>query len=179
MTTFNQFHDRNRDIQDGIERHKYFDQKVTDKGSFAHVKGTDTEDEEVPIMNSGVGFRLPQDANTEVMLVAMSSDTAQKMAILTIPRDKNRDWKENTNGIQSIQSAARALEFNAKRTYVDDTKFATRGGVLEVDGDTVYIRGDLVVQGDLRVGGSLYVQGAIIGPLPSGSATVNVPGFEE
>lgn len=180
MTTFNQFHDRNRDMQDGFERHVWGEQEFDEKsGTKITVRGTGTVDQEAIVMNNGVGMHYPKNKNTEVFLLAAGSDTANKFALLTIPRDKNRAWKEDTNGIQSIHDAKRALEFNQKRTYVDDPNFATRSGVLEVKGNTVYIRGDLVVGGDLSIAGDLRVQGRIIGPLPSGSANVNVPGFEE
>jgi hypothetical protein len=178
MTTFKQFHDRNRDMQDGIERHIWGEQEFTDAGAIMKVRGTDTEDEEVPVINTAVGMHLPKDTNTEVFLLAGGSDMGQKFAIPTIPRDKQRRWIEGTNGIQFVTDGSRGLEFNSKRSYVDDPNFATRNGVLEVQGNTVYIRGNLTVSGTLSVGGTLRVAGNIVGPIPSGSATVTVPGFD-
>lgn len=192
MTTFNHTHDRNYDQQDGIERHIWGEQKFSDSGAYMTVRGTDSVDEEVTVFNSGMGFHLPKNYNTEVHVFYSGSDTTQKYAMPMIPRDKQRRWKENTGGVQHPTDGARAIEFNSKRTYVDDENFSTRNGVFEIIGDTLYIRGNLSVDGDIsingslsaandvNVGGDLSVAGVINGPLPTGGGSavvVTVPGF--
>lgn len=187
MTTFNQFTDRNRDMQDGIERHVYGAQEYTDAGAIIRVRGTGTVDEEAVVLTQGYSFNLPQDYNTEVFLLASSSDTTLKYALMSLPRDKQRPWAEGVGGVQHPTDPERALEFNAKRTYVDDSKFATRGGVLEIDGDNVIIRGNLRVSGDLVVNGSIVAGGDIstAGTFRGPIVTTGVPapgpvaGFDE
>jgi hypothetical protein len=193
MTTLNGPGIRNYDQQDGIERHVWGQQTYQEKGgAIIKVRGTDSVDEEAVVLAGGFGFHLPENSNTEVILFSSGSDTTQKYAMPTIPRDKQRHWKEGTGGVQHPTDGKRAVEFNEKRTYVDDDNFATRSGVFEVIGNTLYIRGNLVVDGDIslngalsaagdvNVGGNLSVGGVINGPLPSGAGSpvvVTVPGF--
>lgn len=180
MTTFNQFIDRDRDHQDGIERHVWGEQTWIDgAGSVVRVRGTGTEDQEAVVINTGVGMHVPKDTNTEVFLLSSGSDTTLKHAFLSIPRDKQRQWKEGTSGIQAWNDPARALEFNDKRAYLDDENVATRSGVFEVIGNTVYIRGDLMVSGNVGSGGTFQSASVPQTPLPAGGTAVIVPGFEE
>lgn len=180
MTTMQGQRIRNRDMQDGTELHVWGNLEYVDGGgSIVRVRGTDTEDSEAIVMNSGYGFNLPADSNAEVPTFYMGSDTTNKYAMPQIPHDQQRQWTEGTGGVQHPTDKSRALEFNDKRAYVDDENFATRGGVLEVIGDTVFIRGNVAIDGDLAIAGNLSVGGQIIGPMPSGSATVIVPSFDE
>jgi hypothetical protein len=180
VTSLNRFGDRNRDMQDGIERHVWGEQEYLDgAGSIIRVRGTDTQDEEAVVLNSGHSFHLPKDSNTEVFLLAGGSDTSQKFAMLSIPRDKQRKWKEGTGGVQHPTDPARALEFNDKRSYIDDTGFATRGGVFEVKDGKIYIRGELVVEGDISTAGTFKSPNAPKTPPTIGGSSVTVPGFEE
>lgn len=180
MTTRHQFVDRDRDQQDGIERHVWGEQTWIDKaGSVIRVRGTGTEDQEAVVINTGVGMHVPRDTNTEVFLLASGSDTTLKHAFLSIPRDKQRQWKEGTNGLQSWNDPARAVEFNSKRTYLDDANIATRDGIFEIIGDTVYIRGKLMVEQDIGAGGSFQSPNAPQTPPNIGGTSVTVPGFEE
>lgn len=178
--SFERFPTRSKDMQDGIERHVWGEQEFVDKaGSVIRVRGTDTQDEEAVVVNNGVGMHLPKDFNTEVFLLAGGSDTTQKYAMLSIPRDKQRKWKENTGGVQDPLDPERALEFNRKRAYMDHDAFATRGGVLEVIGDKVYIRGELVVEKDISSAGTFVSPNIPKTPPPSAGSPVTVPGFEE
>jgi hypothetical protein len=179
MTTFNRFGDRNLDQQDGIERHIWSEQTFTNAGSIIHVKGTDTEDEEAVVVNNGVGMHFPTDTNTEVYLLSSGSDTNQKVAMLTIPRDRQRKWTESTNGIQHLTDPDRALEFNSKRTYLDDDNVATRGGVLEVKGNDVYIRGRLFVSQDIGTAGNFRSPNPPLTPPTAGGTGVTVPDFDK
>lgn len=177
MTTFNAYTARNRDMQDGIERHVWGElEYINGAGSVIKVRGTDTGDEEATVMNSGYGFNLPKDFDAEVMLTYGSSDTNQKYATLQIPHNYQRQWGEGTGGIQHPMDPDRALEFNDERAHLLD-KLAVLAGVLEVVDGQVYIRGNLSVDGDIGVTGSSSVNGARIGPLPAGAANVTVPGF--
>jgi phage baseplate assembly protein gpV len=55
----------------------------------------------------------------------------------------------------------------------------TKSGVLEVDGNTVRIRGNLVVEGDLSVGGSITCAGQMITNPPVGPGPVPTVPFDE
>lgn len=179
MTTLNHFSDRNRDQQDGVERHVYGEQKYTSGGAVVLVKGTGTQDEEAVVINNGMSFNAPKDTNTEVFLIANGSDTNSKFAILSIPRDKQRQWAEGNSGLQMWNDPARALEFNEKRMYADDANFATRGGMLEVTPEGVRIRGNLLVDGDVGSSGTFQSPNIPSTPLPAGGTAVIVPPFEE
>lgn len=179
MTTFNRFGDRNRDQQDGIERHIWSEQTFTNAGSIIHVKGTDTEDEEAVVVNNGVGMHFPRDTNTEVYLFSSGSDTNQKIAMLTIPRDRQRVWEPNTNGIQHLTDPKRALEFNSKRTYFDDANVATRDGIFEVKDGKVYIRADVFVDGDIGTSKNFRSPNPPLTPPTAGGTGVDVPAFEK
>lgn len=173
MTSFERFGSRNYDMQDGFERTVWGEQEYVDgKGSVIKVNGTDTEDEEATVLNiGGVSFNLPKGSNTEVMLLSGGSDTNLKFAILTIPFDKQRKWKENTGGVQHPTDPDVALEFNGKRAHLTKGDFATgAGGVFEVVGDTVYIRGKLVVERTVTANEKVIT--------PKGeSGTESIPGF--
>lgn len=204
MTTQTDFPTRNRDQQDGTELHVWRQlEYVKDAGAILSVNGTGTQDDEVPVINGGYSFNLPNDYNTEVILFSLGSDTNKKFALPTLPRDKQRQWKVGTGGVQNPTNGDKALEFNDKRAHMIESNVALgKGGLFEVDekNGVVYIRGDLVIKGDLKVGGSLQVKGSIDadghgkygGSLnapavnsPGGSSNnqapsvnVNVPGFE-
>lgn len=180
MTTFDKFNSRNRDHQDGIERHVWGEQTfVKNAGSVIKVRGTGTEDDEAVVINNGVGMHVANNTNTEVFLLSLGSDTNMKHALLSIPRDKQRQWSEGTNGVQCWNDPARALEFNSKRAYIDDSNFATRGGVFEVIDGKVYIRADVLISGSIGVAGTITSPNVPATPLPGGGGTVTVPGFEE
>ena len=56
--------------------------------------GTGAWSQEAGVLNiGGVSFNVKEKFNTEVMLLASSSDTTLKMAILTIPQIKQRRWR--------------------------------------------------------------------------------------
>ncbi len=170
MTSFESFQSRNRDVQDGVERHVFgeifFDK---DNGAYMKVRGNGTEDEEVIVLNTGLGQHYSKDTNTEVVLFASGSDTGLKFGLITIPRDKQRQWKEGTGGVQHPTDPDKALEFNAKRAWITDN-FAVLMGMLEVKDGEVYIRGTLKAQ--------TVEAGNFVGPIPSGSMSP-IPGFEE
>lgn len=171
MTSMETFSGRNRDMQDSFERHVFSEFEFTDTGVIVRVKGNGTEDEAI-VLNIGYGFNLPKDSDTEIMLVPSGSDTNMKLAIATIPRDKQRKWKENAGGIQNPTDPDKAVELNEKRTHVTEDNFAVgKGGTLEVVSGTVYVRGDV------RCSGTVYASD-FKGPEPT-PGSPNVPGFEE
>jgi hypothetical protein len=174
MSSFMAYRERSRDIQDGVERHVWSEQKYEDSaGSIIKVKGTDSQDEEAAVLNiGGVSFNLPKDSNTEVVLLSSSSDTNLKLAVLTIPKDKQRRWKEGTGGVQHPTDSEFALEFNGTRAHITQAKFAAGDkGQFEVKGDTIYIRGKLVVEGEVVSNTRLKSPTAIQG-------REDIPGFE-
>lgn len=161
MTTFQPFRIRNRDQQDGFERHVWGELEYVDgAGAIMKVRGTGTEDEEAPVLNIGYGFNLPKDSNAEVMLVSLGSDTDQKFAIPTIPHDKQRQWAEGTGGIQSPTDPERAVEIGADGTWLKDGKFFlgdTKQVTLTVSGGTV----TMDIAGDLNITSTTLKHGGV------------------
>jgi hypothetical protein len=170
MTSFESFPTRNRDAQDGVERHVFgeifFDK---DNGAYLTVRGNGTEDEEVPVINIGIGQAFKKNTNTEVLLFASGSDTGLKFGLITIPRNKQRQWKEGASGVQNAEDPEKALEFNQKRAWITDN-LAVLAGMLEVKDGEVFIRGTLKAQ--------QVEAGNFVGPIPSGSMSP-IPPFEE
>src|SRR5262245_46129898 len=113
------FRERSRDVQDVWERHVWGELEYISTGSIIKVRVTDTKDEEANVMVlSGIGFKLKKDANSEVLLFASPSDTNMQFAMLTIPRDKQRRWKEGDGGIQHPTDPEFALDFSDKITHI-------------------------------------------------------------
>lgn len=172
MTSFNKYDQgRDRDQQDGMERHVFGDIEYTAAGAMHRARGTGTEDVEVPVVNLGIGMNFSKDTNTEVFLLSMGSDTNAKVALITIPRDKQRPWKEGTGGIQNPTDPNKAFEFNAKRAHVTDPNFAIGEGLFEVIDGKIYIRADVII------GGRLTANTEVVTPTVS-AGTATVPGFE-
>lgn len=157
-TEFMTYRSRSRDQQDGAERHVWGQQTYVDgAGSVVSVRGTDTLDEDAPVLNMGYSFNLPQNSNAEVFLVSMGSDTNLKMALLTIPRDKQRKWPEGAGGIQHPTNPDQFIEVNDEGFVLQHGKLTlgpTGGVTIEVDGDNVVITGNITVRGNLQVEGS-------------------------
>lgn len=160
MTTKNTFSDRNRDLNDGLERHIFEKMEpVEGGGHILKVKGTGgSNDQEVVYLNvGGIGIHLPANTDAEVHLLSSGSDTHLKFGIVAIPHDKERKWPEGANGIQHWNDAERFLEFGKDRAYLKDKAVAIgEGGVLEVKGGKLYIRGDLHISGEIRAGGDVH-----------------------
>jgi hypothetical protein len=152
--SFTRFRERSRDVQDGTERHVWGEQKyIKGKGSIIKVKGTDSEDQEAMVTNSGAGFNLKKDHDSEVYLLASSSDTTLKMAVLQIPFDKQRRWPEGEGGIQHPTDDEFALHFTDDIAHVTKNKFAVgEKGEFEIKGDQGIFRvSKLIVDGELVV----------------------------
>lgn len=153
MSTFNRFADRNRDQQDGIERHIFAKiEKIDKAGHIIKVKGNGTEDEEAVFLNIlGLGFSWPDDTEAEVHLLSMGSDTNAKFAIVTIPRDKERKWPKKANGLQKWDDPQKFLQFGEKRIHLSDKNIALGDKAqIEIKDGKIYIRGDLYVEGEIR-----------------------------
>ena len=121
MTDFQRFRERTRDIQDYNERGVWGAlEYVNGAGAVVRIRGTDTIDEEAPLLNTGYGFNVPQDYNTEVVMLSLGSDTNQKYAVASIPRDKQRQWAENTGGVQNPIDPEKALEFGPDGVWVKE-----------------------------------------------------------
>jgi hypothetical protein len=150
--SFQRFRERSRDVQDGIERHVWGEQEYTGQGSVIKVNGTDTKDEEAPVLNNGTSFNLKKDHNSEVMLLSSGSDTTLKMAVLTIPRDKQRRWRENTGGVQHPTDDEFALEFDEYAHITKNQFVVGQKGELQVKDDQAFLRvKKLIVDGELVV----------------------------
>src|SRR6478735_3431010 len=160
MTSYTQYRESRRDMNDGVERHVFNKQKyIKNAGSIVKVDGTDSGDEEAMVLVVGVGnFNVKEKFNTEVMLLASSSDTTLKMALLTIPKDKQRKWMEGHGGVQHPTDNTFALDFSDKLAHLTKNKFAVgEKGELEVKGKEAYLRVDkLIVTGELIVNKKVY-----------------------
>lgn len=188
MTTTKTMDERNRDIQDHVERMMFKSLTYTDEaGAHIAVEGSGTSDFEVPVVNTGFGFNLDDDTPAEVLTINEGSDAGNKMALMTLPRNKQRKWAKRTGGIQNPLDPDKAVELNEKRTQVTEDNFAvSMTGVFEVKDGVVYIRGslhvenDLFVGGDVIAGGNISTAGRFIGPDPSGSGSPPpaIPGFD-
>lgn len=173
MTSFSSESGDRRDRQDLVERHVFGAQEyVAGAGSVVRVRGTGTEDQEATVINAGYGFNLAKDTNAEVMLLSAGSDTNMKFALMTIPHDKQRQWKEGRGGVQNPLDASHALEFKDGKVHLTKGEFAVgESGIVEVKDGVVYIRGNLVVSG------TVTANGQVITPTVS-SGTEPIPGFD-
>lgn len=180
MTTDRNYSERNRDIQDILERHVWDSLSYTDAGAMLTVRGTGTRDEKVPVMNFGYSFNVAANYNTEVFTLADGSDTAQKFALPTLPRDKQRRWKENAGGVQNPTDGSKALEFNDKRTHVTEQAFAIGPeGALEIKDGVLYVRIPVVFAQTLNVNGAVTTGALFRGPGVPIPGVVPIPEWEE
>ena len=94
------------------------------------------------------------------------------MALLTIPKDKQRRWEEGHGGVQhptdDTLSDLRSLPNPAL-----ENKFAVgEKGEFEVKGDKIYIRAsEIIIEGELVVNKFIRTPDVVRG-------TKNIPGFE-
>lgn len=188
MTTHQTFPQRNRDMQDGAERHVYSKLAYLDKaGAIVTVKGTGTTDQNAIVLNTGYGMNYAEDENAEVILLSIGSDRNQKFAMLSIPRDKQRQWGEKCGGVQSPIDPEKCIEFNEKRTWATEPNFAVGDGLFEVkDGEVLFrvkvrFANDIEVGGKVQAGGNVETAASFRGPEPSGSGPVppSIPGFDK
>lgn len=132
------------------------------KGTRININGSSYSQDDIAVLNSGYGFNLSKDSDAEVLLLSIGSDVNQTIAIPSIPWKNQRPWRVNTGGIQNPLDPEKAFEFNKTRSHLLDPNFAIgENGILEVKGDTVYIRGNLIIEKDLDIGGDLRVGGKI------------------
>ena len=73
----------------------------------------------------GVSFNVKEKFNTEVMLLASSSDTTLKMALLTIPKDKQRRWRRIIVDSASHRWCV-AFRFSDSLAHLTKNKFAVK-----------------------------------------------------
>lgn len=148
------YRERSRDINDLFRRGVWGERLYTDgAGSVISVRGTDSLDEDAPVLNMGYSFNLPARSNSEVFLLSQGSDTNQKFALLTIPRDLQHQWGEGEGGVQHPTDPDRRLEFNADETWLKDGDYvlgndkelsiSISGGVA-----TIRLNGDLEIAAD-------------------------------
>lgn len=205
MSTITSYTQRNKALANCIELSVFRSKIYKDSGGYVNAQGTDFKTYQTPVLNIGYSFNLKNDTNAEVLLLGNTMDVNHKLAIMTIPRDKTHHWKENTGGIQSPVDKNRVFEFNSKRSHIRDANIALGNkGVIEIEGNNVYIRGNLYVEGDLNVGGAINCKKDInaLEPIRSKSGmvcqamyceyvidksfvyeivsvTFNIPGFED
>jgi hypothetical protein len=175
MTSFTRYRESRRDMNDGTERHVWGKlEYVKGAGAIIKVRGTDTEDQEAAVLNvGGVSFKVKEKFNTEVMLLASSSDTTLKMALLTIPKDKQRKWMEGHGGVQHPTDNTFALDFSDDLAHVTKNKFAVgEKGELEVKESNGYLRLEKVI-----ITGELIVNKKIKTPLIE-QGSEDPPGFK-
>lgn len=168
MTSFRDYPQGNRDIQDMLERHVYADMEhVEGAGSVVRIKGTGTEDQEVPTIQTGYGFRLKADTDAEVLVFGGGSDTNLKFALVQIPHAKQRQWEEGRSGIQNVNDPDHAIEFRDGACYLTKGTFTTADGTIEVQNGRVIIRGSATITGPLTVNGGVTAPVYNIGTDPN------------
>ncbi|QIW87523.1 baseplate protein [Agrobacterium phage OLIVR4] len=140
MTTTKTFDERNRDTQDGFERHLFKRIDHTDTGAFVSVEGSGTSEEDVPVMNTGYGFSLEDDTEAEVFLLGDGSDASNKFAIPTLPRNKQRKWPKNTGGVQHPTNSGKFVQLDDDSIWLKDGSFTLgddRAVRITVNGNNV------------------------------------------
>ena len=172
MTDFTRYRSRTRDIQDGYERGVWGKREdVKGAGSMMSVRGTDTLDLELPIVNFGYSFNLEENANAEVIMLSLGSDTNLKVAMPTLPRDKQYQWPVGTGGVQHPTDPERRLEYNGDETWLKDgtfklgdnkevtvtvtngqTTISVNGGDLNLQADNVNIMSNTLTHNGKSVG---------------------------
>lgn len=183
MTDFTRYRSRTRDIQDGSERGIWGKRKEVDgAGAVMSVRGTATLDLDLPIMNFGYSFNVPEDYNTEVIMMSLGSDTNLKVAIPTIPRDKQHSWPEGTGGVQHPTDPERRIEFNGDETWLKDGVYKlgnnkeltvkiengvitiSASGDMVLEADTVDIKSSELTHNGTNVGDTHVHGGIRVGP---------------
>jgi phage baseplate assembly protein gpV len=167
MSDFTRYPSSLRDTQDYVERGVWGgSEDVPGAGQMMRVRGTGTEDLEVPILSFGYSFNLGGgDANAEVVMFSLGSDVNDKVALPCIPRDQAFQWPAGTGGVQHPQNPERRLEYNADETWLKDGNYklgdnkevevVVNGGAV-----TINIRPDAeIVVPNLKVTGNLEVEG--------------------
>lgn len=151
MTSYSQSPERSRDMQDMAERHIYSElEHVPGAGSVVKIRGTGSEDQEVPVMHTGYGMNLTKGSDAEVLVIGGGSDTNLKMAFVNLPADKQRAWKEGRGGIQHPMDPDVALEFKDGSLHLTKGELSVgEGGFLQVKDGQIYIRGNVTVTGKL------------------------------
>ena len=101
----------------------------------------------------GVALQAEEGSRRRGVSAVVVSDTTLKVAILTIPHDKQRRWPEGEGGVQHPTDDEFALDFSDKLAHITKNKFAVgEKGEFEIKGDKVYFRGKkLIVDGELIV----------------------------
>lgn len=181
MSSFNTFADRNRDAQDGIERHAFDEMEAVEGGGhIVKVKGTGTQDEEAFYLSvGGIGIRPKKGMDIEVHLLSAGSDTSLKFAIVAIPHDKEHKWKEGQNGLQKYDDPDRRIQWGENKIHLTDKGIALGpNGELELIGGKIYIRGDLIVGGQVKATGDVHTGGLIRHNGMGAPAVSSPPGFE-
>lgn len=151
-----------RDIQDTIELHLFQFVEYDKSLMFVTVNGTGTIDSKIPVINTGYSFNMPSQTEAEVLLLANGSSVNDKIALMLIPRDKQKQWRPRTGGIQSPETAEQVVEFNPLRTQIRGDRVALGNkGQIEIDGSTIILRGNVVIEGSVSIQGSLEVVGDV------------------
>jgi hypothetical protein len=160
MTDFTRYQSSRRDQQDHVERGVWGGaEDVPGAGQMMRVRGTGTEDLEVPILSLGFSFNLVAgDANAEVVMLSLGSDVNDKVALPCIPRDQAFQWPAGTGGIQHPTDPERRIEFNDTETHHTDGRHAfgpNKELVVRVDGGKVFLE----VNGPLTIsaGGAVEI----------------------
>lgn len=152
MSDFTRYRSGRNDQQDYIERGVWGgSEDVPGAGQMMRVRGTGTEDLEVPILSLGYSFNLGgSDANAEVVMLSLGSDVNDKVALPCLPRDQAFQWPVGTGGVQHPTDPQRRLEYNNDETWLKDGNYKL-GDNKEVE---VIIAGGVVtitVTGDTNI----------------------------
>lgn len=175
MTDFTRYKSRTRDIQDYVERGVYGSwTEVPGAGAMLSVRGTGTLDEEVPIMHFGYSFRLPDNSNAEVVMLSLGSDVNDKVALPTLPRDRQHPWGVGQGGVQHPTDPSRRLEYNGDETWLKDGNYKlgnnkeveviVAGGAVTINigPDATINVPNLTINSDVAIQGTLDVNGSSV-----------------
>ena len=162
MSTITSWVMRNKDAANNIELTVFESQNYKDSGGYITVSGTDSKSLNIPVLNIGYSFNLPDKTDSEVLLLGDTSDVNHQIAIMTLPKNISKHWQPKTGGIQNPLDGDKNIEFNPKRVHIREDNVALGNKAqIEIQDNNIILRGDVIISGDLHVQGNISSKGNI------------------